>query len=468
MSINFAELKQKMEKAGSTGASKLNMRNEDKQFKEQPKRFPHLKKEKKKKSKLLFIKEIAIPFNPATGESDDSFNRSNKWRPPYSVQASMKLAKDFAANNQKSKETFMHYAGVTEWDVSNPDDLTEMDYKVFNRYLTARIFSIPVVHVTIPTMCDNVYGKDYAVYVEIDPLTGEYKGDVPIILQAHKFFIEMAYEELAEYNDKIKLGEIKHDEKQQKEAKSEIFSKVLISDLHPINFSQCFEIPLNSKFNLEDADFLNTVTAEELNGKTVLVRINRAISDLLGKFDGGDYESIDNYPEYYVADMSCPSDTDVPMELGKRSTYEKEMTPLLGLPSYEQFRNAVIDNLDSIENLEETVFRSSFVSKYDSHVEEKILTACKSIIDTNSPYFTKKVIESNLDFLMLALGSKMDDILAEMDCGISEKREGSLDSNAAKQASKTYDIASKLDNLDSFDGLDNDEGAVNVDTVSII
>ena len=466
MSINFSELKQKMEKAGSTGASKLNMRNEDKQVKEQPRRFPHLKKEKKKKSKLLFVKEIAIPFNPVTGEADE-FNRSKKWRPPYSVQASMKLAKGFASANPKSKETFMHYAGVKEWDVSNPDVLTETDYKIFNRYLTARIFSIPVVHVTIPTMCDNVYGKDYAVYVEIDPLTGEYKGDIPIILQAHKFFIEMAYEELAEYNNKIKLGEIKHDEKQQKEARSEIFSKVLISDLHPINFSQCFEIPLNSKYNIEDPDFLNTVTAEELNRNIVLVRVNLAISDLLSKFDGGDYESIDTYPEYYVADMSCPADTEVPTELGKRTTYEKEMLPLSSNSSYSHFREAVIDNLDNIENLEETVFRSSFVSKYDSHVEERVLTACKSIIDTKSPYFTKKVIESNLNFLTLALGSEMDDILAEIDCGISDKSEGNLDPNAAKKASKTYDIASKLDSLDNFDIAEEDEVSVSVDEVSI-
>ena len=48
MSINFKELQKKMETVGDNGVSKLNMRNEEKQRKFQPKRFNHLKKEKRK------------------------------------------------------------------------------------------------------------------------------------------------------------------------------------------------------------------------------------------------------------------------------------------------------------------------------------------------------------------------------------------------------------------------------------
>ena len=72
MGINFKELQKKMETVGDNGVSKLNMRNEEKQRKFQPKQFNHLKKEKRKKSKLCFVKEIAIPFNPKTGKGDDT------------------------------------------------------------------------------------------------------------------------------------------------------------------------------------------------------------------------------------------------------------------------------------------------------------------------------------------------------------------------------------------------------------
>jgi len=88
----------------------------------------------------------------------------------------------------------MQHAGVTEWDASNPDVVTKEDYEIFSCYLTARIFSIPAVHVTIPSMCNNSFGRDYTVNVKSDPITGQYIGEVPRILQAHKFFIEMAYE----------------------------------------------------------------------------------------------------------------------------------------------------------------------------------------------------------------------------------------------------------------------------------
>lgn len=450
MSINFKELQKKMETAGDNGVSKLNMRNEEKQKKFQPRRFNHLKKEKRKKSKLCFVKEIAIPFNPQTGKEDDTFNPGSKWRPPFSVESVIKLAKSYAAVSDDAKQALMQHAGVTEWDASNPDVVTKEDYEIFSCYLTARIFSIPAVHVTIPSMCNNSFGRDYTVNVKSDPITGQYIGEVPRILQAHKFFIEMAYEELADYNDRLNKKEIKRDEKQQQEYRQAIFNKVPISDLKPINFIQAFEIPLDQKFNLDDSKCLATSDKTWVDKQTVLVRINRMISDVLDKFIDGDYSAIDKYPEYFVVDMSCPADAETPTELGKRTAYEKEMVSLNEMEGYDNFKAATIDYLDNFENLEETVFRSSYVSKYDSSVESKLLEACGSLIDINNPFLTQKVIESNKDFLMLALGEKYDELKAEIDCGISDKAKGNLDAVAAQDVAKQFDIAGRLsDEIDS-------------------
>lgn len=458
MGINFKELQKKMETAGDNGVSKLNMRNEEKQRKFQPKRFNHLKKEKRKKSKLCFVKEIAIPFNPKTGKEDDTYNTGSKWRPPYSVESVIKLVKSYATESEEAKQALMQHAGISSWGVTDPDTVTEEDYRLFSSYLTARIFSIPAVHVTIPSMCNNAYGRDYTVDVKVDPVTGQYIGEVPLILQAHKFFIEMAYEELADYNDKLNSGIFKHDEKQQKEYRQGIFSKVPISDLAPINFIQAFEIPLNQKFELNDDKCLVTSDKAFVDKQTVLVRMNRTISDVLDKFCGGDYSAVDKYPEYFVVDMSCPNDTESPTELGKRTSYERELNILKDMEGYDNFRAATVDYLDNFEDLEETVFRSSFVSRYDSSVDTQLLTACNSLIDLKNPYLTQKVIESNKDFLMLALGEKFDELQLEVECGISDKAEGNLDSAAAKQAAKTFDIASQLD--DALDAIGTEEIAV--------
>lgn len=455
MGINFKELQKKMETVGDNGVSKLNMRNEEKQRKFQPKRFNHLKKEKRKKSKLCFVKEIAIPFNPKTGKEDDTYNTGSKWRPPYSVESVIKLVKSYAMESEEAKQALMQHAGISSWDVTDPDTVTDEDYRLFGSYLTARIFSIPAVHVTIPSMCNNAYGRDYTVDVKVDPVTGQYIGEVPLILQAHKFFIEMAYEELADYNDKLNSGIFKHDEKQQKEYRQGIFSKVPISDLAPINFIQAFEIPLNQKFELNDDKCLVTSDKAFVDKQTVLVRMNRTISDVLDKFCGGDYSAVDKYPEYFVVDMSCPNDTESPTELGKRTSYERELNTLKDMEGYDNFRAATVDYLDNFKDLEETVFRSSFVSRYDSSVDTQLLTACNSLIDLKNPFLTQKVIESNKDFLMLALGEKFDELQLEVECGISDKAEGNLDSAAAKQVAKTFDIASQLD--DALDAIRTEE-----------
>ena len=455
MGINFKELQKKMETVGDNGVSKLNMRNEEKQRKFQPKRFNHLKKEKRKKSKLCFVKEIAIPFNPKTGKEDDTYNTGSKWRPPYSVESVIKLVKSYAMESEEAKQALMQHAGISSWDVTDPDTVTDEDYRLFGSYLTARIFSIPAVHVTIPSMWNNAYGRDYTVDVKVDPVTGQYIGEVPLILQAHKFFIEMAYEELADYNDKLSSGVFKHDEKQQKEYRQGIFSKVPISDLAPINFIQAFEIPLNQKFELNDDKCLVTSDKAFVDKQTVLVRMNRTISDVLDKFCGGNYSAVDKYPEYFVVDMSCPNDTESPTELGKRTSYERELNTLKDMEGYDNFRAATVDYLDNFKDLEETVFRSSFVSRYDSSVDTQLLTACNSLIDLKNPFLTQKVIESNKDFLMLALGEKFDELQLEVECGISDKAEGNLDSAAAKQVAKTFDIASQLD--DALDAIGTEE-----------
>lgn len=455
MGINFKELQKKMETVGDNGVSKLNMRNEEKQRKFQPKRFNHLKKEKRKKSKLCFVKEIAIPFNPKTGKEDDTYNTGSKWRPPYSVESVIKLVKSYAMESEEAKQALMQHAGISSWDVTDPDTVTDEDYRLFSSYLTARIFSIPAVHVTIPSMCNNAYGRDYTVDVKVDPVTGQYIGEVPLILQAHKFFIEMAYEELADYNDKLSSEVFKHDAKQQKEYRQGIFSKVPISDLAPINFIQAFEIPLNQKFELNDDKCLVTSDKAFVDKQTVLVRMNRTISDVLDKFCGGDYSAVDKYPEYFVVDMSCPNDTESPTELGKRTSYERELNTLKDMEGYDNFRAATVDYLDNFKDLEETVFRSSFVSRYDSSVDTQLLTACNSLIDLKNPFLTQKVIESNKDFLMLALGEKFDELQLEVECGISDKAEGNLDSAAAKQVAKAFDIASQLD--DALDAIGTEE-----------
>lgn len=101
MGINFKELQKKMETVGDNGISKLNMRNEEKQRKFQPKRFTTLRRKRERNHKLCSSKENCNSFNPKTGKEDDTYNTGSKWRPPYSVESVIKLVKSYARRAKK-------------------------------------------------------------------------------------------------------------------------------------------------------------------------------------------------------------------------------------------------------------------------------------------------------------------------------------------------------------------------------
>lgn len=438
MGIDFKNFREKMEAAGETGVSKFKMRSEALQEKQKSARFSMLKKEKKKKSKILIVRELAVPFDPATGEETDKFNPLCKWRPPYSATSMMLFVKHLANENENAKKTFMERAGVENWDTSDLENLTETDDLVLGKYLVPRIFTIPTVNVKIPSIAGNNYGKNYTLSVETDPISGEYVGDVPIILQAHKFFIEKAYEELTQYNDAISSGKIKHDESKQKEHKSEIFSKVVVSDLNPDNFLQIIEVPLNNQYDLADLDEFKNITEEKVAGRVCIARMNVALKDAINKFKNNELIKFDKYRDYYVFDMSCPSDSDDPAEIGRRTSYEKETEKLFDMDDFNNFNNAVIAYLDHENNLEEKVYRSSYTSKYDEAAENRLIVALKDVVDIDDKYVTQKLLKANKDFINCICGDAGTKALLDTEIGISDKDEGNLDSKAAKEVSKEF------------------------------
>src|SRR5690606_32484897 len=125
----FDDLISKLKSGQLATVSALKLRSESAQQKIKLKRIEKLKREEKKRSKLLFALEIAVPFNPFTGEEDDQYNVDNKYRPLMSATTSAILLKKLAAGNEKVKQSFMDRAGVETWDLSAPEVLTEEDKK---------------------------------------------------------------------------------------------------------------------------------------------------------------------------------------------------------------------------------------------------------------------------------------------------------------------------------------------------
>lgn len=79
--VSLESFLEDLKEIGEDGTSKYQLRNENVQTKNRVARIPKLKKELKKKSKLIIPAELALPFNPLTGKEDEKYNPDKKFRP---------------------------------------------------------------------------------------------------------------------------------------------------------------------------------------------------------------------------------------------------------------------------------------------------------------------------------------------------------------------------------------------------
>lgn len=442
---NVQELLNSFMSGELSGVSALKLRDENIQKKKGNKRINTLKKEPKKKSKLLIITELAVPFNPFTGVEDEQYNRNSKFRPTLSQTSVMLMLKTACNENAELKKVYMDKARVTEWDTSDTENVTSQDRLVFNRYRVPRQFTLPVCRVNIPSFTGNVFGKEYLMNVKRDELTDEIVGEVPLILQVNKLLRDMNYEEINQLEEKIQKKEIVLNDKDKENQVKAIREKVVVSGDYPLNYVMAIEIPLDNQYHVKDLDSLSACTPENFIDKLRLIKCTAEVDLALDKYKAGEYSAVDIYDDFWEYDMNCPNEEDK-KELGKKTRYERAMTPVNTLEGYENLIDAYREYMDSAKDLEKTFMNSVYVSKFNSSMEDSFLNSVKSIVDLNSEFMTNKVLNANASIITLVFGDEADAKLAEM--AIGGGTEGSLDEKASEKAGKEVDFMSIMDSED--------------------
>ncbi len=446
------EIYAKMMSGEVSGQSKLGMRSEAIQHKYSAKRLPKLEKKLKKKAKLLVVAEIAVPFNPATGQADDTYNPTTKFRPPYSATTTALYLKKEANENPVCKEAFMKRAGVSEWDTTDLEHLNELDKKIFCKYRVARIFTVPVVSVNIPKMTNRPFGKDYAVYVEHDE-NGAIIGEVPMILKVNKLFRDICYEKISDFQKQVDDGLVTMTQQQISDRKSKFRQEIAVSDVRPSNWVQIVELPLTNKYEVGADIDMEGITAEALQDLTVISRMTSAIAKCIESYTRGEYEMFDKYFDFFEMDMSCPSTgEDDAKTIGKDTTIDSPKIMMAANPATAKFvpklEEAFSEYVDSDEDIEQTVRRSTYISNYDDEVAAQVLGTLRTVLDvTDNRFVTKKVIQANSEVIMLAYGDEGAELVEDVDADVSDKSEGALDEAAAEaEGKKQYDL-----NAETFD-----------------
>ncbi|GAA0101657.1 hypothetical protein UT300012_23720 [Paraclostridium bifermentans] len=425
-------------------------RDESAQEKVRMKRIPKLKKEPKKKSKILIVTELAIPFNPATGKEDDVYNRVSKCRPVMATETAMVLYKKMASENPDVKKAFMQRSGLKDWDLSNVTELTAEDKQVFNKFRYPVVYTLNTCKVNIPNVTRSKFGKDYKVDVNRDKNTGMIIGEMPVILQINKFLGDLVRVEVEWLEADIKAGRRDLTDEDKKKEISKLYNSVVVESDRPSNFVLALEIPLAADSTVkEDVNFKELENADVFDF-LCLVPMNSKFKEAIGKYQDGSYKLIDKYNNFWEIDMLCSSDEE-PKDLGRNTTFEKPMQFLKDLPEFDGFNEAFtkfMDN-DKENQLEKKFLASSYIIPMTDQVQSNVLDAISNIVPPDDKRLLEGVIKANASIIPLIYGEEVgDEILANAEVGLAP--EGNIDEKASMEANRQHAL-SKGDAEDTGD-----------------
>lgn len=463
---NVDELLRELMDGSRATVSELKIRDERMQRKNTIKRLSKITREQNKKSKLLFPTELAIPFNPYTGKEDDTYNRDIKYRPLMAQSSLMKVLKKYCneEGHEDAKQAFIDKAGLESWDTSNYDVLTKEDAQIFRRYRVPKIFTLPVIKISIPAITRSPYGRDYMVEVKRDEITGALIGDMPLPLQINKLQHDLCYQAVKQLEEDIKNHKEDLIEKDKKERIRKIYDEVVVSSDYPLNYTIAYEIPLDGSYQIDtNKAQISGLEDNDIFANLKLVKVTNEISNSLAKYVSGEYTAIDNYNDFWELDMSCPNEDDK-LKLGKDTRYEKPMIRLLDCQGSADLMASFSKYLDNEKELEKIFMGSTYVSKFTPELEPILLDAMAEIISIDDKRFTASVVKANADIIQQIFADKADDLLADAGCGLIE--EGDLDEKESEKLGK--DMADAIRNIvEDDDVVISDDNSVNTEELQL-
>lgn len=457
MSSTYEALAEQLMSGEIKGESVYKVRNETIQSRIRIRTIPKLKRELRKKSKLLIPLELAFPFNPQTGEADDRYNEANKFRPLMSATTMALTMKHLAAKNEKLKTALMRKARVDSWNLEeNLDTLTEEDKRIFRLYRVPRIMTVPVIGVKDPRVTGKEYPVEYTISVQRNQF-GQIEGEWPMALKANKFFRELAYEEAEQIKKAVEdakagkpyqldstalegmdLSSIT--EKDLKEVlKEKVYSKIPITEDYPANYLIVYELPLQGDMSLVNPDTYHNLAQQELDKMMRITKRSKEVMTVLEKFLDGTYGKNDRHYDFWEIDMTCPLEYEgqyPERDIPKETRYENPLARLVEEPFYDKLVTVIREHQDSLSDLEERFLTSARLRPFDKAVEAKIMDSIALGTSLENPFITEAVIKSNAEFITEVYGEEGIMLVSSTEAGISDKAAGVLDEAKAADASK--------------------------------
>lgn len=416
-------------------------------------------------ARMLMMKDLVIPFNPATGSSDDTYNDSRPFRPIMLVSDTIKFIKQLCSKDADLYEKWKKILGG-EFNLEMLEDASIEEYELFRKcgFVKPRVMS----YYTVKTNFNGEQGMpDFSVKYMVDPKDlndeGTYDYDkAPMHHRAAVFFNAILKPEADALEVSLKKsGASKQTIKDQKRA---VYAKAPISFVGVTNLVPFLFIP-------SDAD----VPTPSEDGFGTLLDCMRYFS-YTDKFTGP-FEDLSARPQkdrlidYYDFTVTTPSSQKVStngtvykdddpktvylaMSISVTDSEESvaKGTNAAGVPFADMYAsllkcasNYFIENQkesleDTKKSFEALMSKSNRFRPIES-IQDKLLPACNEVFNkqfASSEYFTDKIKMANQEFFV-AMNPANAHLVAAYDDD---------DIDAAKEEQKT-DIGSLIAEMKS-------------------
>jgi hypothetical protein len=462
--INLQELLGKLSSGEIPTASKFDLMNERRQEIQRGMIMPRLRYSFRKRSRVCFLLQLAIPFDPATGEVSEDFNPEKKWRPALSVRSAALVVKTYASQSDTVRKKFASRAGLPDWDVSEPEILNPQDFEVLHSYRVPFIFTTEVVTINDSCVTGNEFAVDYAVDVKRDLDTGKLIGKLPKVALFGNLVSDItgsevrelrsamekkdpgAYKGIREFINPASIPSATED--MRKEWIRKIFQSAIMSEIRPANYFIALEFPLSddqTMFSKAKEPLPGFVTLQPEAIKACLrygrwsTKYKNFVETALKSDSSG------NFWDFIEADL-CDSTLVEPTEQAAKAEAARQLNPSTcahgfynidtgrsRAPWVDELCDAIADYRDSDTEIEQKLmpFLASIVRTLDDNVMNALSARIAEKIPLTSRYITSELLVRHKQTLLLIYGPEYSDLVMERD----DLRENSSISDAPKAAS---------------------------------
>ena len=436
----------------SEGESDLGLRAIE-SFNEKVEGNSKFKPEQNTKYALALFTELRLPFHPVTLDT-----KKYSKKKPFMLSGELEgilastLVKTIKAKCRSSKkhQDFYNKLFGTEWDTSNPEEITKEDIALWSKYKAPYHISAEIHKAKFSTSSSE-FGETFLANLTRNEL-GEVI-DKPISYEIFELERDLAFKRLAGVNERIENGDLKEkSEADQKAAKKACFQAQVIGQPVDKGFIRflAFQLDNEGKDGVTEDNLINTVSENYQMLKfdfhwsgydKIKEKLEEHVGSAPDRFgSGGDRHSLDySFIGLKFGDVSDKPKEQRALELFTSHQFDFKMSGAVNdyVPGLEEKILSFMS--DPIYNGEKFMMRSIYA--FRSLSSSELLEKYKTDLKYNKNLIDEEIMQKYAGLLQSVDSSFSEKLMEEIIAGEREEIKSISDIMATEsEITEEYDI----------------------------